>query len=60
MSEFRVPTASKKKFKFYFKDGTRISFVGYFYWECTEYRQLLPLGLQKITYTLDYKEDLHP
>jgi len=57
MTEFRVLTSKKKKFTFHYKDGTRISYVGYHYWESPQYRSISPVLLQKITYTLDYKED---
>ena len=58
MSEFRVPPARKKKFSYYFKDGTIVYHTGYFYWESQDYRRLRYLGLEKITYSYDYKDDL--
>ena len=57
--EFRVPPARKKKFKLYTEDGTTVSFVGYFFWEYPEYKQLISQSrLRKVTYSYNYKDEL--
>ena len=57
MSEFRVPTADKKRFTFYCEDGTIVSFVGYFYWEYPFYKELVSKSrIRKVTYTYNYKD----
>lgn len=56
--EFRVPSAKKKKFTYYYKDGYKVSYVGYFYWEYPLYKELSFRKLSKITYSFDYKDDL--
>lgn len=55
--EFRVPPAGKKKFTYYCEDGTKVSFIGYFYWEYPDYKSLRKhTRIQKITYTYNYKD----
>lgn len=55
--EFRVPPASKKKFTFYCEDSTKVSFVGYFFWEYPGYKALLEsTRVYKITYNYNYKD----
>ena len=55
--EFRVPPVRKKRFTYYYKDGFKVSYVGYFYWEFPLYKELSSRHLFKITYSYDYKED---
>ena len=57
--EFRVPPARRKKFTYYFEDGTKVSFVGYFYWEYPHYKELIKSSrISKIIYTFNYNDHI--